>query len=115
MFRRTAIIILSVYLSILVTAVAQTTSLECSDIGCAFSSSQSPQCWGQYNLSTNYYEEWPNTSVVREYFFDLVNTTAAPDGVERMVLTISTRGFHFFGSISYFSCGSMYRNGTKFN
>ncbi|KAH8682591.1 laccase 3 [Xylariales sp. PMI_506] len=46
-------------------------------------------CWGDYDISTNYYEEVPDTGVVREYWFNLVNTTASPDGVERMVLTVN--------------------------
>jgi len=40
-------------------------------------------CWNEgYDLSTNYYDEVPDTGVVREYWFDIENTTAAPDGVE---------------------------------
>ncbi|KAH8653576.1 putative extracellular dihydrogeodin oxidase/laccase [Xylariales sp. PMI_506] len=46
-------------------------------------------CWGDYDLSTNYYEDSPDTGVVREYWWNIVNTTAAPDGVERMVLAIN--------------------------
>ena len=46
-------------------------------------------CWGDYDISTNYYDESPDTGVVREYWFDIVNTTAAPDGIERVVLSIN--------------------------
>jgi len=67
--------------------------------------------WGDYSLSTNYYDTVPDTGVVREvcllflflfsvsrcgtndwlvqYYFTLVNTTLAPDGVERNVLTVN--------------------------
>ena len=45
--------------------------------------------WGEYDISTNYYEEWPDTGVIREYWFNIVNTTAAPDGVERPVLSVN--------------------------
>lgn len=45
--------------------------------------------WGGYNINTNYYESAPDTNVVREYYFDIVNTTAAPDGVERPVLLVN--------------------------
>ncbi|PWY88295.1 extracellular dihydrogeodin oxidase/laccase [Aspergillus heteromorphus CBS 117.55] len=45
--------------------------------------------WDGYNLDTNYYETIPDTGVVREYFFDVVNTTAALDGVERQVLLVN--------------------------
>ncbi|KAI0472684.1 multicopper oxidase [Xylariaceae sp. FL0804] len=60
-----------------------------STAGCAFDSASAPQCWGDYSLSTNYYDEGPDTGVVREYWFDIVNTTAAPDGFERMVLAVN--------------------------
>lgn len=46
-------------------------------------------CWGDYDISTNYYETGPDTGVVREYWFDVVNTTLAPDGVERQVLCVN--------------------------
>lgn len=45
--------------------------------------------WGAYNLTTNYYEEIPDTGVVREYWLNLVNVTAAPDGRERTVLLVN--------------------------
>lgn len=45
--------------------------------------------WGGYDINTNYYETAPNTKVVREYYFDIVNTTAAPDGIERPVLLVN--------------------------
>jgi FtsP/CotA-like multicopper oxidase with cupredoxin domain len=56
---------------------------------CTFNSSTNPQCWGDYSLDTNYYDEIPNTGVTREYWFELQNTTAAVDGVERIVLTVN--------------------------
>lgn len=56
---------------------------------CAFDSANAPTCWGDYGLSTNYYDDGPDTGVVREYWFDIVNGTASPDGVERMVYTIN--------------------------
>ena len=34
------------------------------------------------DISTNYYDTVPNTGVTREYWFNIENTTAAPDGVE---------------------------------
>jgi hypothetical protein len=46
-------------------------------------------CWGDYDLSTNYYDEAPDTGVTREYWFELTNTTAAPDGVDRVVLSVN--------------------------
>ena len=46
-------------------------------------------CWGDYDLSTNYYDDAPDTGVTREYWLELVNTTVAPDGVERIGLTVN--------------------------
>jgi hypothetical protein len=48
-------------------------------------------CWGDYSLSTDYYDvdAVPDTGVVREYWFNIVNGTAAPDGIERVVLTVN--------------------------
>ncbi|OJZ88646.1 multicopper oxidase [Aspergillus luchuensis CBS 106.47] len=45
--------------------------------------------WQGYDLNTNYYKTVPQTNVVREYYFDIVNTTAALDGVERPVLLVN--------------------------
>ena len=47
-------------------------------------------CWSDgFDISTNYYEEVPDTGVVREYWFNIENTTAAPDGVEMPVQLIN--------------------------
>ncbi|POS87462.1 hypothetical protein EPUL_001046 [Erysiphe pulchra] len=46
-------------------------------------------CWGSYGLSTNYYDEFPDTGVVREYWFNIQNSTMALDGVERIVLSVN--------------------------
>ncbi|KAH8882067.1 putative extracellular dihydrogeodin oxidase/laccase [Thozetella sp. PMI_491] len=46
-------------------------------------------CWGDYDVSTNYYDESPDTGVTREYWFDITNTTAAPDGIEKIILAIN--------------------------
>ncbi|KAI0400497.1 multicopper oxidase [Xylaria palmicola] len=56
---------------------------------CDFDSATAPNCWGNYSLSTNWYEEAPDTGVIREYWFDLVNSTLSPDGVPRLSLTIN--------------------------
>ncbi|KAF6831824.1 extracellular dihydrogeodin oxidase laccase [Colletotrichum musicola] len=57
---------------------------------CVFDSATNPTCWdGTHDLQTNSYEEAPHTGVIREYWFDITNTTLAPDGVERMVLAVN--------------------------
>ncbi|KAI1135401.1 putative multicopper oxidase [Hypoxylon sp. FL0543] len=62
----------------------------CHNIGkCDFHPSKSPKCWGDHSLSTNWYDEIPDTGVTREYWFEIQNGTAAVDGVERIVLTVN--------------------------
>ncbi|KAI0551636.1 multicopper oxidase [Xylaria curta] len=56
---------------------------------CEFDSATAPNCWGNYSLSTNWYEEAPDTGVIREYWFELVNSTLSPDGVPRLSLTVN--------------------------
>ncbi|GME66055.1 Multicopper oxidase [Neofusicoccum parvum] len=47
-------------------------------------------CWSEgFDISTDYYESVPDTGVVREYWFNIENTTAAPDGVELPVQLIN--------------------------
>lgn len=46
-------------------------------------------CWGEYDINTNYYDTVPNTGVTREFWLELVNTTASPDGYEMGVLTVN--------------------------
>ncbi|OJJ38260.1 hypothetical protein ASPWEDRAFT_734450 [Aspergillus wentii DTO 134E9] len=42
-----------------------------------------------FDISTNYYDYVPDTGVTREYWFNIENTTAAPDGVEMPVQLIN--------------------------
>ena len=64
-------------------------------------------CWGDYHTSTDYYNEvgglyhnrlWamlrtelqvPDTGVTRTYYLEITNTTASPDGVERIVQLVN--------------------------
>ncbi|KAI1846020.1 hypothetical protein JX265_000944 [Neoarthrinium moseri] len=45
--------------------------------------------WCDYSIDTDYTSEAPDTGVTREYWFELTETTAAPDGVERYVQAIN--------------------------
>ncbi|KAI7502632.1 Laccase-3 [Hortaea werneckii] len=45
--------------------------------------------WCDYDISTNYYEVVPNTGATVEYWFELTNITASPDGYARQVLTVN--------------------------
>lgn len=50
----------------------------------------SRSCWSDgFDISTNYYENVPDTGVTREYWFNIENTTASPDGVEIPVMLIN--------------------------
>ncbi|KAL1618176.1 hypothetical protein SLS54_007417 [Diplodia seriata] len=40
-------------------------------------------------VDTDYYNEVPETGVTREYWFDLQEVTVAPDGIERIALTVN--------------------------
>jgi hypothetical protein len=61
-----------------------------SDAVCTFNSLTSPDCWSDgYSLSTNWYDDSPDTGVTREYWFEVTNTTGAPDGHERLILSIN--------------------------
>ncbi|KAH8199806.1 hypothetical protein TruAng_006029 [Truncatella angustata] len=56
---------------------------------CEFDSANNPSCWGEYSLSTNWYDEAPDTGVVREFWWEITETTLAPDGFARPVQTIN--------------------------
>ncbi|KUJ11561.1 laccase 2 [Mollisia scopiformis] len=50
---------------------------------------QSRQCWGRYDINTNWYDVTPYTGVTREYWLEAVNITASPDGFEQYVLAFN--------------------------
>lgn len=62
---------------------AKTLSKRCTN------SAEDRSCWGDYDISTNYYDNVPDTGVTREYWLEVQNITAAPDGVERIVLAVN--------------------------
>lgn len=45
--------------------------------------------WCDYSIDTDYTSTSPDTGVTREYWFELTDGTASPDGVERYVQTIN--------------------------
>lgn len=56
---------------------------------CDDNTAEDRSTWCDYDLNTNWYDEAPDTGVTREYWFEVTNTTLAPDGVERVVLSIN--------------------------
>ncbi|KAF2445480.1 multicopper oxidase [Karstenula rhodostoma CBS 690.94] len=45
--------------------------------------------WCDYSIDTNWYDEAPDTGITVEYWFEVQNITAAPDGFERIVLAVN--------------------------
>lgn len=45
--------------------------------------------WCDYTVDDDYYTVVPDTGVTREYWFDLQEVTVAPDGIERIALTVN--------------------------
>ncbi|KAK6080914.1 Laccase-2-like protein 4 [Seiridium cupressi] len=45
--------------------------------------------WGPYSIDTDYYNEVPDTGVTREFWFEVVEGTYSPDGVDRYGITIN--------------------------
>lgn len=49
----------------------------------------SRQCWGNYDINTDYMEVTPDTGVTREYWLEAQEIISAPDGYERQVLVFN--------------------------
>ncbi|KAH8878910.1 hypothetical protein GQ53DRAFT_673202, partial [Thozetella sp. PMI_491] len=49
----------------------------------------SRDCWGDYSIDTNWYEEVPDTGVTREYWLSVEEADCAPDGVSRPCMTFN--------------------------
>ena len=69
-------------------ATATTTSSSAAST-CSGNTAADRSSWCDYDLTTDYYTEVPDTGVTREYWLQLVNTTLAADGYERDVLTVN--------------------------
>ncbi|KAE8382646.1 extracellular dihydrogeodin oxidase/laccase [Aspergillus bertholletiae] len=82
-------LVLSLGSTILPLALGASLQNHAQDTGCTHGPSNRG-CWSDgYDLSTDYYENAPDTGVIREYWFNIENTTAAPDGVEMPVQLIN--------------------------
>lgn len=57
--------------------------------GCSGNAAGDRGNWCDHSIDTDFYLNGPDTGRTVEYFFEMVNTTLAPDGVERIVLTIN--------------------------
>jgi hypothetical protein len=56
---------------------------------CAGNTATTRSEWCDYDISTDFYDEGPTTGVTREYWLELTDFTAAPDGFERQVMAIN--------------------------
>ncbi|KAF2027242.1 extracellular dihydrogeodin oxidase/laccase [Setomelanomma holmii] len=45
--------------------------------------------WCDYSIETDWYDEVPNTGVIKEYWLEITNMTVSPDGFERVALGIN--------------------------
>lgn len=68
---------------------AATTTASSAASSCSGNTASDRTSWCDYSLTTDYYNEVPDTGVTREYWLELVNTTLAPDGYSRNVLTVN--------------------------
>lgn len=55
---------------------------------CTGNSATSRSTWCDYDLSTNYYDEAPDTGVTREYWLELAEDTVSPDGYSRFAVSL---------------------------
>ncbi|KAK6614784.1 Laccase-2-like protein 4 [Botrytis cinerea] len=56
---------------------------------CAGNTAADRSKWCNYSTSTDYYNEVPDTGVTREYWFNVQDGVASPDGISRYVQTIN--------------------------
>lgn len=59
-----------------------------NSIGCE-NTATSRNCWGEYDIDTNYYTTIPDTGVTREYWLSVESVDCAPDGVSRPCMTFN--------------------------
>ncbi|KAH6648191.1 multicopper oxidase [Truncatella angustata] len=56
---------------------------------CEFDSADSPKCWGDFNINTDYNETIPETNVTREYWLEATNHTGSADGIDHLIHSIN--------------------------
>ncbi|KAK0667502.1 multicopper oxidase-domain-containing protein [Cercophora samala] len=49
----------------------------------------SRQCWGEFDLDTNYYTTWPDTGETQEYWLSVQTGECHPDGYSRTCMTFN--------------------------
>lgn len=56
---------------------------------CAGNTATARSEWCDFSIDTNYYDQVPDTGVTREYYFNVQELTAAPDGFSRAVYAVN--------------------------
>lgn len=57
--------------------------------GCPGNTASDRSSWCDFSIDDDWYLDGPDTGKTVEYWFELVNTTISPDGVERLALTVN--------------------------
>lgn len=79
----------TLFLSLLATATLASGSVLYPRAACAGNTATTRNEWCDFNIDTNYYNEVPDTGVVRSYNFTLQQIIASPDGVPRVAYAIN--------------------------
>ncbi|OCK79607.1 multicopper oxidase [Lepidopterella palustris CBS 459.81] len=72
-----------------VSTVASSTTSSAAVATCSGNTASDRSVWCDYDLNTDYYTDGPDTGVTVEYWLEVVNTTLAPDGYDRIVLAVN--------------------------
>lgn len=72
------------------TTATATSTASSSVATCSGNSATDRSAWCDYDLSTNWYDEAPDTGVTREYYLELTETTVDPDGYSRFGVSFGT-------------------------
>ncbi|OJD38659.1 multicopper oxidase [Diplodia corticola] len=56
---------------------------------CSGNTADDRTTWCDYDISTDYYNDGPDTGVVREYWFVVSDVTVSPDGVSRSAMAVN--------------------------
>ncbi|OCL07332.1 laccase-like multicopper oxidase [Glonium stellatum] len=72
-----------------VSTIASSTTSSAAVATCSGNTASDRSVWCDYDISTDYYTDGPDTGVIVEYWLDVTNTTLAPDGFDRIVLAVN--------------------------
>lgn len=83
----------AIFVSFIWAAAASTSDQGHTDIHerqvCSGNTATDRQTWCDYDLSTNYYDEVPDTGMTREFYFNIEEVTVSPDGYSRTAMAVN--------------------------